>query len=102
MPRQSEPDMRDKADKDIHTREGRDPYPSPRKGVAKADRPEDDTADPADLDPAAPHDRGVVENDKWRDGIDDAARQLAESGEKRAWKKGLTQNDPPRPQNRKH
>jgi hypothetical protein len=100
MPRQSEPGMRDVTDKEIHTPEGRDPYPSPRKGAEKATRPEDDTADPGDLDPEAPHDRGTVKGGEWHSGIEDAQARVRD--EKGAWKKGLTQNDPPRPQNSKH
>ena len=100
MPRPSEPDMRNSSDKEIHTREGRDPYPSPRKGTEEASRSGDDTIDPGDLDAEAPHDRGSVENDEWHSGIEDAEAQVKD--EKRAWKKGLTQNDPPRPQNSKH
>lgn len=100
MPRQSEPGMRDPADKEIHTREGRDPYPSPRKGAEKAGRSEDDTKDPGDVDASAPHDRGTEKGGEWHSGIEDAEEQVKD--EKKAWKEGLTQNARPRTENTKH
>jgi hypothetical protein len=99
MGRPSDPGMRDPTDKDIHTRQGRDPYPEPRKGAEKGRNPSDDTVDPGDADAEAPHDRGTVQDGNWMSGIDDAEKQLADEGAKKAWKKGLTQNAPPRPQN---
>src|SRR5262245_16198245 len=65
MPRPTEPDIRHTTDKEVHTPEGRDPYPSPSKGVERASIAEDDTADPGELDSSAPHDRGRVENGEW-------------------------------------
>ena len=99
MDRQAEPGMRDPDDKDIHKPEGRDPYPDSPKGVRTVGQPSDDTVDPATRDPQAPHDRGSVQDGEWRSGTEDAEAQLADEGEKKAWKKGLTQNAPPRPQN---
>src|ERR1043165_7852494 len=49
MPRQPKPD--DAADKEIRNLQ-------------------DDTADPGDLDPSAPHDRGSVQNGRWLSGME--------------------------------
>jgi hypothetical protein len=92
--RRSEPGMRDPTDKELHKREGRDPYPTPQKGARDAEEPQYDLADPADTDPDAPHDRGVMENDEYLSARDQMDKEIGK--DKDAWRKGKTQNPPPR------
>jgi hypothetical protein len=93
MPRPSEPSMRDPADKDIHRKEGIDPYPVPRK-TEEASQPEADTADPARTDPDAPHDRGTAPSGGYTTGVDAMKNKLKEEGEIEDWKEGRTQGAP--------
>jgi hypothetical protein len=88
--RQSEPGMRDPADKELHKREGRDPYPTPRKGARDVENAEDDLTDPAEVDPDAPHDRGVTEDGEYLSARDQMDVEIGK--DKEAWRKGRTQN----------
>jgi hypothetical protein len=95
MPRRrSEPSMDDPADREIHRAEGRDPYPAPTRGTKGADPPEDDLIDPGDKDERMPHDRGVMEDDEHVGAREDMIDEIGK--DKEAWKKGRTQNPPPR------
>jgi hypothetical protein len=92
--RQSGPGMRDPTDRELHRPEGRDPYPMPRKGARKVEEAEDDLADPADTDPDAPHDRGVMEDGEYLSARDQMDIEIGR--DKDAWRKGRTQNPPRR------
>lgn len=81
--------MNDPADNDIHTPEGADPYPVPKK-TELASNPEDDeqtsTADNS-------HERGEVKDDgEYRDAVDEMNKTLKDEGKHEAWRKGRTQN----------
>lgn len=93
--RSSEPAMQDPADREVHRREGRDPYPEPRHGAEAKRRAGDDMEDPGDADSDMPHDRGVVEGDEHVGAREDMIDHV--SDERREWKKGRTQNLPPPP-----
>jgi hypothetical protein len=92
--RPSEPSMNDPADREIHRREGRDPYPEPKRGAKDARLPEDDLKDPGDADDDMPHDRGVMRGDEHVGAREDMIDEIGK--DKEAWKKGRTQNAPPR------
>jgi hypothetical protein len=92
--RQSGPGMHDPADKELHKREGKGPYPPPQHGARKAAKPEDDLADPGEENPDQPHDRGIVREGEYLSGRDQMDLELGE--DKEAWRKGKTQNTPPR------
>jgi hypothetical protein len=85
--------MNDPADEEIHRPEGRDPYPVPRRGTRDARRPEDDLEDPSD-EGDGPHDRGVIRGDEHVGAREDMIDTVG--GNKEAWRKGRTQNLPPR------
>jgi hypothetical protein len=91
--------MDDPADRDVHSPEGRDPYPEPRRGVKAVEQPEDESGDdlddPGEADPDMPHNRGVVRGDEHVGAREDIIEHV--SDEKEAWKKGRTQNLPPPP-----
>jgi hypothetical protein len=72
------PAMTDPADKSVHHGKKRKPNPS------------DDLADPAETDPDAPHDRGVVRDQDFEGAREDMIEQIGE--DKDAWRKGRTQN----------
>jgi hypothetical protein len=93
MPRQSEPNMRDVTDKEIHRKEGVDPYPVPKR-AEHASQPEGDTVDPANVDPDAPHDRGTAPGGGYTTGVDAMKNKLDEEGVRDAWKHGRTQEKP--------
>jgi hypothetical protein len=90
--RQAEPEMRDRADSDLHTKAGRDPYPEPKGGSKSRADPENDLADPAETDRAAPHDRGVMKDCEYLSGRDQMDVEIGK--DKEAWRKGRTQNSP--------
>lgn len=87
--RPSHPSMNDPADREVHRREGRKPYPEPRHGAKKATRPEDDLTDPAQ-EGEGPHDRGVMHGDEHVGAREDMIGEIGK--DKAAWKKGRTQN----------
>jgi hypothetical protein len=93
MPRPSEPKMNDVTDKDVHRREGVDPYPVPKKAET-ATRGDGDTTDPAKTDPGAPHDRGTASDGGYTTGTDAMKNKLDEEGVRDAWKHGRTQEAP--------
>lgn len=93
MAEQSEPRMQDPTDRNIHSKAGKQTYPASSKGAVNAKNPSDDTVDPANVNPSAPHDRGSIQDGNWRSGIDDAEKKVADDGAKGAWRKGLTQDD---------
>lgn len=81
--------MGDPSDRELRSAKGKRPYPRPAK-VKVAGKPQDDTQDPAEADPKAPHDRGVAKGDNYERGIESARRKVGEDDE--AWRKGRTQN----------
>ena len=91
--RPSEPSMNDPADREIHRREGRDPYPEPRRGAKDARQPENDLDDPAE-EGKGPHDRGAMHGDEHVGAREDMIDEVGD--DKKAWKKGRTQNLPPK------
>lgn len=93
MPRQSEPDMRDVTDKEVHRKEGVDPYPIPKR-TETVERTEADTQDPALADRDAPHDRGTAPGGGYTTGTDAMKNQLDREGVRDDWKHGRTQEKP--------
>ena len=93
MPRQSEPNMHDVTDKDIHRKEGVDPYPVPKQ-AEKVGHDQGDLEDPAKTEGDAPHDRGTAPGGGYTTGPDSMKNQLDEEGAREAWKRGLTQEEP--------
>lgn len=83
-------DMGDPADRELHTTEGKRPYPRPAKTKVEG-KPKDDTADPAKADPDAPHDRGVAKGDTYVRGVESMRRKVKPKDEQ-AWREGRTQN----------
>ena len=94
MPRQSEPDMRDKTDEEVHRKEGVDPYPIPKR-TETVERTAADTEDPA-LTDADTHDRGTAVDGHYTDATDARKEALKDGGDYDAWKHGRTQETPPR------
>lgn len=91
MPRQSQPDMEDVTDADIHSREGVDPYPLPKK-TRQGAQPQPDEATSTQ---ANNHERGEVDADgNYVDAADAMRVSVADEGERAAWKKGQTQGKP--------
>lgn len=95
MPRQSEPNMRDVTDKEIHRKEGVDPYPVPKR-TETVDRTKADTEDPALTEAADTHDRGKALDGDYMDATDARKQKLKDDGDYDAWKHGRTQETPPR------
>lgn len=91
--RRSEPAMRDAADRELHRKEGVDPYPVPRR-AEQATRDEGDLQDPAKADRRAPHDRGTTADGDYASGVDAMKQKLKDEGVKGAWKDGRTQGAP--------
>ena len=95
MNRPNEPHMHDPADKELHRKEGVDPYPVPER-AAKAGQPDSDVEDPAEIDRRAPHDRGQARDGGYTTGVDAMKKKLKNEGETEEWKDGRTQNAPPK------
>jgi hypothetical protein len=92
MPRQSEPAMHDVTDKELHRKEGVDPYPVPKR-AEQATRDEGDLQDPATTEDA-PHDRGTAPAGGYTTGVDAMKNELKREGEMEGWKRGKTQGKP--------
>jgi hypothetical protein len=90
MPRKSEPEMHDGGDSEVHRTEGVEPYPAPKR-AKDAERPGDDTADPARADTKAPHDRGTAPGGGYTTGTDAMKNKLDKEGVRDTWKHGRTQ-----------
>lgn len=84
------PEMNDPADKDLHTRSGKDPYPPPEGGVKDAKNPESDLEDPANTTPGAPHDRATAPGGAPKGARGDMNEKLGASRDD--GKKGRTQD----------
>ena len=95
MSRPDEPAMRDPADKEVHRKEGVDPYPVPKR-TETVDRTKADTDDPADTTPDAPHDRGRAPDGGYTTGVDAMKNQLDREDVRDDWKYGRTQETHPR------
>lgn len=95
MNRPNEPAMNDVTDKDLHRKEGVDPYPTPN-DTELAGQHQGDLEDPAKVDGDAPHDRGTAPGGGYTTGVDAMKNQLDEEGARDAWKKGRTQGEPPK------
>lgn len=94
MSRQTDLHMHDPADKDIHRKEGVDPYPVPKK-AERADKPADDAQTST---PDNSYERGLEHEDgEYIDAVDKMKKTLKDDGDLDAWRKGQTQNkDTPR------
>jgi hypothetical protein len=91
MPRQSEPDMHDATDKEIHRKEGVDPYPVPNKSKVVG-KPQDDEATST---PDNNFERAATDEDGHHlDAVDKMTKTLTEEGAKEAWREGRTQGAP--------
>ena len=89
MSRPDELHMHDPDDKEIHRKEGVDPYPVP-KDAKMADRPEDDEATST---PDNAFERGLEHEDgEYIDAVDKMKKTLKDDGSVDAWRKGQTQN----------
>lgn len=93
MPRPSEPAMNDPADKEIHRKQGVEPYPAPAKTEVVGSQ-HGDVQDPAKVDSDAPHDRGTAKDGGYTTGTDAMKEQLDDEGARDAWKHGRTQEKP--------
>jgi hypothetical protein len=81
--------MHDVTDKEIHRKEGVDPYPVPRR-AEKVRNPQDDEATST---PDNNFERAREDEDgEHLDAVDRMRKTLAEEGVKDAWKEGRTQN----------
>lgn len=94
MNRPDQPHMHDPSDKELHTKQGVDPYPVP-KDAEKVGRAEGDLEDPAKDDADAPHDRGKARAGGYTTGTDAMKNKLKAEGEMEDWKEGRTQGAPP-------
>lgn len=95
MTRANDLHMHDPQDKEIHSKEGVDPYPVPRE-AEKVGRAEGDLEDPAKDDADAPHDRGKARAGEYTTGTDAMKKKLKSEGEIEDWQAGRTQGAPPR------
>ena len=93
MPRQREPAMHDPDDKDIHRKEGVDPYPVPKRAET-ARHDEGDLEDPAATTPDAPHDRGKATDGEYTTGVEAMKAKLKREGEIEEWRRAQTQGKP--------
>ena len=89
MPRQSEPEMHDPKDKELHTEEGVQPYPVPNKSKVEG-QPQSD--EPAGKD----YERGHDKDGQYEGGVDRMRNKLKDDGDKDAWSAGRTQGKPQR------
>lgn len=81
--------MHDPDDKEIHRKEGVDPYPVP-KDAKMADRPEDDEATST---PNNSFERRMEHEDgEYIGAVDKMKKTLKDEGDVDAWRKGQTQN----------
>ena len=93
MPRQSEPHMHDPSDKEIHRKEGVDPYPVPNSAeVVGSDQ--GDLEDPREAGADTTHDRGKAVDGKYTDATDARKKVLKDDGDYEAWRHGQTQETP--------
>lgn len=91
MPRQSEPDMHDPKDRDIHSESAVKPYPTPNKTkVVGNPIPDESTSTPDNNFERA----GQDEDGEHVDAVDKMRKTLMEDGDKEAWKDGRTQGAP--------
>lgn len=93
MPRQSEPDMHDPADRDIHSKKGVDPYPAPNKAEAANRSPPDEETSTPDNSFERGRDHG---DGDYLDAVDKMKKTLKDEGDLEEWRKGRTQNTPPK------
>lgn len=88
MTRQNEPKMHDPADKEIHSKEGVEPYPVPNKSKVVGTPVDDEaTSTPENNFERA----GEDEDGEHLDAVDKMRKTLIEDGDVEAWKKGRTQ-----------
>jgi len=92
----SKPNMKDPADKELHRRQGVDPHPVPNTSEL-AGNAQGDLEDPGTVDCDAPHDRGKARDGGYTTGVDAMKKKLKNEGEMDDWKKGRTQDAPPKP-----
>lgn len=89
MPRPDEPHMHDVTDKDIHRKEGVDPYPLP-KTARSADQPQDDEQTSTSENN---FERAQVDAEgEYLDAADKMRKTIKEDGAQKAWKDGRTQS----------
>ncbi len=93
MTRPNDLHMHDPQDKEIHSKEGVDPYPVPKE-AKKVGRAEGDLEDPAKDDDDAPHDRGKARGGNYTTGTDAMKKKLKAEGEIEDWQAGRTQGAP--------
>jgi len=88
MPRHTKPHMHDPDDKDIHRKEGVDPYPVPAKSKVAGKPLDDETTSTPDNN----FERARKDADgEHLDAVDSMRKTLTETGERDAWKDGRTQ-----------
>jgi hypothetical protein len=93
MPRSSEPHMHDPGDKEIHRKEGVDPYPVPNE-AEEATRAADDEKTST---PDNSFERGEEHEDgEYLDAVDKMKKTLKDEGDLEDWRKGRTQGAPPK------
>jgi hypothetical protein len=79
MRRQDKLHMDEPTDPGVHAKKNKAPYPQPAK-TTNAGKPASDTADPAESDPKAPHDRGASEDGEHVDAVEDMQKKLRKGG----------------------
>jgi hypothetical protein len=90
MTRPNDLHMNDPSDKEIHRKEGVDPYPVP-KDAEMAGRPQTDR-DSTKSDTGLQRGGEEDENGEYVDSVDRMKKELNEEGGVEAWRKGETQN----------
>jgi hypothetical protein len=91
MPRDSEPEMHDPQDRELHGEKGVKPYPAPNKTkVVGVPVPDESTSTPDNNFERADED----EDGDHLDAVDKMRKTLTEDGDKEAWKDGKTQGAP--------
>jgi hypothetical protein len=91
MNRTPNPHMHDPADKEIHRKEGVDPYPVPRQAETAARPADDETTSTPDNS----FERGEEHTDgDYLDAVDKMKKTLKEEGDLEDWRKGRTQGAP--------
>lgn len=89
MPHERQPDMKDPADKELHSTEGVTPYPAT--SDSKIARQPQDDATPTGED----FERGEEKDGQYVGGVDRMRNTLKDEGVKDAWSDGKTQGSPP-------
>lgn len=89
MPREGEPDMRDPKDKELHRKQGVEPYPVPNKSKVVG-KPQADDATPTGSD----YESGEEKDGEYLEGTDRMREKLKREGVTEEWKDGRTQGAP--------